>query len=765
MILFTLSFLLGDLWLQTFAELPFRLFIINLSLIAIFFLVISKKYLLIIPLAFIIGFLWSAFYAYEISSWTLKKDWEGKPLLASGYIFSLPYKSKFGTSFELYVNTIANSSTTEFPNTLIQLTLPENSHIHPQAGDNYQLQVKLKRIHGSQNPGAFDYEAWAFQKGIRASGTVIENENNKILKQSFMNKPLMRFRQFIHNQLLIYSPQSRTSPWLTALILGERHGIPQSDWQVLRNTGTNHLMVIGGLHIGILAGFSHFLFSWLWRRSTYLPLLIPAQHIGACAALITAVIYSSLSGFSIPTQRASIMLAVFIITVLSNRKINAWNAWSLALLCVLLMNPMSVLTESFWLSFATIALIIYGMSHRLHVNSFWWKWGRVQWVIGFGLIPLTLALFQECSLISFAANSISIPWLGFAILPLCFLSAIFLIFSPTISSFLLLLADKSLSGLWFFLTWISHLKFSAWHIAIPNIYLLLIMIIGFLLLLIPSGLPGRILGVIWVLPVLLYQPAKPRLGEYWLTMLDVGQGLSVVIQTAKHTLVYDAGPKYNASFDLGESVVLPFLRKSKTEKIDMLVISHADNDHIGGAQAILNAYPDTIIKTSAPEKFLSADFCKLGDEWEWDKIKFRFLYPVNRQTNSRNDNSCVLMIDNGQHKALLAGDIEKIAENKLLELMSDELKSDIIIAPHHGSKTSGMEKFVNAVNPEFVLYATGYRNRYHFPHPSVLKTYEKIHAKPFNSVDSGAIRFVISPDGKIDMPERYRVVNKKYWFD
>jgi competence protein ComEC len=288
---------------------------------------------------------------------------------------------------------------------------------------------------------------------------------------------------------------------------------------------------------------------------------------------------------------------------------------------------------------------------------------------------------------------------------------------------------------------------------------------GFLLLLMPSGMPGRILGVIWILPVLLYQSPKPHLGEYWLNMLDVGQGLSVVIQTAQHTLVYDAGPKFSASFDLGESVVLPFLRKAKTNKIDMLVISHADNDHIGGAQAILNAYPDTLIKTSAPEKFISADFCKLDDAWEWDKVKFKFLYPVSKQTNSRNDNSCVLMIDNGQHKTLLTGDIEKSAENKLLELMPEKLKADIIIAPHHGSKTSGMEKFIFAVNPKFILYATGYRNRYHFPHPSVLKTYEKVHAKPFNSVDSGAIRFVIPSDGKIDMPERYRVMSKKYWFD
>jgi competence protein ComEC len=353
---------------------------------------------------------------------------------------------------------------------------------------------------------------------------------------------------------------------------------------VLRNTGTNHLMAIAGLHIGIMAGIAHAVVSYAWRFAPALLLRMPAQIAGACAALFMAVIYSLLAGFSIPTQRACIMLAAFICALLSRRKINAWHAWALALLIVLLVNPLSILTDSFWLSFGTIALIIYGMSGRLAPKGHWWKWGRVQWVIGVGLMPLSLLLYQQTSLVSFLANSIAIPWLGFLILPFCFLSAILLLIAPNMAALSLYFADKSLAVLWFVLTWFSQLNFAVWMQVIPNNFVLFTTVVAFLLLLLPSGMPGRWLGVFWLLPLLLYQSEKPKIGEIWATVLDVGQGLSVVVQTHSHMLVYDAGPKMNG-VDAGENIVLPYLRTLLTKKIDMLVISHGDNDHIGGGCA------------------------------------------------------------------------------------------------------------------------------------------------------------------------------------
>ena len=761
---FILTFLAGNLFLQTFAELPSIFISLMMILTALIFWRSLKKKskLAILPLAFAIGFAYAHWHAHSTLAWTLKKDWEIKPLIATGTIVSLPRKGKFGTQFEFHLEKLSNQQLTEYPYTKIKLITKDNK-IYP--GDKWQFLVKLKRIHGLQSIGAYDYEAWSFEHGIRASGTVKDSHENKLIAHQQWKYPLQTLRQYLQNKINEYSPHTQTSPWLSALIIGERNGISQENWQVLRNTGTNHLMAIGGLHIGIMAGIFSMLVSFLWKRHSRLPLIFPAQHAALISALIIAFIYASLSGFSLPSQRAIIMLTVFILISLTHKRINPFNAWSLALLIVIILNPATVLSESFWLSFGTIALIIYGMSNRLSPSGFWWKHGRVQWVIGVGLIPLSLTLFQECSLVSFIANTIAIPLFAMIILPLCFVSTVFLIIQPTIGSLLLLLADKSLAGLWMILTWLSHLKWASFHIAMPNFYILFFTSIGFLILLLPSGTPLRLLGIIWILPLFLYQQQRPREGEYYMNLLDVGQGLSVVIQTATHTLLYDAGPKLEASSDMGERIVLPFLRSAGIKKIDLMVISHADNDHIGGANAILNAYRHTPIKTSAPEKFSSShvEFCNAGDAWKWDGVNFTFLYPMNYDNNSRNDNSCVLMIDNGKYKILLTGDIEKYAEQELLHNMPEKLAANIIVAPHHGSKTSGIPKFISAVHPEIVLYATGYRNRYHFPHPSVIKEYEKINALAFNTSESGSIQFIVGKNGLETKPQEYRKMNKKYW--
>lgn len=721
-----------------------------------------------LPLAFILGFMWALYFANSILSWTLQKEIEGKPLTVSGYITSLPVTDQFGTRFEFNIKKIKNENYIEHPNIMVRLSWHHKKESLPvklKVGDKWQFLVKLKRIHGLRSPGAFDFEAWALQKKIRASGYIIESANNILLSSHTYRYPIATLRQLLAIKIATHLPSSTTSPWLMALIVGERNGISQQDWQVLRNTGTNHLMAIAGLHIGIMAGLAHWCVSWGWRRIPWLTLRIPASQAGACAALLIAVSYSALAGFSLPTQRACIMLTVFIMTILAKRNIGAWYAWSIAMLCVLLINPLSVLTESFWLSFATIALIIYGMSQRLLPSGIWWKWGRVQWVIGFGLIPITLILFQECSFISFVANSIAIPWLSFLILPFCFLSAIFLFVSPNIGACCLLIADKSLSALWVFLTWMASMPYASWQIVIPNLSTFFLMSVGFILLLLPAGVPGRWMGLIWLLPVITYKPIKPDEGDFWLTVLDVGQGLSAIVQTKNHLLVYDTGPNLNDHFNMGESIVLPYLRSIAAKKIDSLVISHGDNDHIGGASVIMKSLPVMDIMTSVPDHFASARYCIAGATWQWDGVHFTILYPMEDDLDFGNDSSCVLRIHNRNQSVLLTGDIEKYAERNLLARIPQRLKSDIIIAPHHGSKTSGLENFIAAVQPKIVIYATGYRNRYHFPHQSVIRAYDKIHASSFNTVDSGTLHFKMKQSESTFHPEQYRIANKKYWHE
>ncbi len=766
MISFSILFLLGNLYLQTYTQFPSgtQICIATMSCILASCCLYKYSQFSYLPAAFMLGFIWSAWCANSLLAWTLPLEMEGNPVIVKGYIASLPIPDKSGVKFDFQNEELEFQNKLKNGNARIRLTW-SNPHPYLHAGDKWRLCVRLKRIHGVKSPGAFDFEAWALQNGIRASGHVTVCINNRFISHHWFHFPVEQLRQYMFEQIRSHLDGLVISPWLLALIIGVRVGITQNDWQILRNTGTNHLMAIAGLHIGIVAAMIHITVTWLWRRASILSLYIPAQMAGACAALLLSILYSALAGYSIPTQRACLMLTLCIITIISRRNTNAWHVWSLALLMMQLINPLCVLTVSFWLSFITIALIIYGMGGRLQTDSIWWRWGRVQWVIGAGLVPMTLALYQECSLISFAANTIAIPWLEFFILPFCLIGSCLIVIIPSLGVLLLLIANRSLMALWAFLAWLARFNVSVNQFSIADYSILAVTMLGFVLLLVPAGLPGRWLGIVWIAPALLFKPAKPASGDIWFSVLDVGQGLSIVVQTYQHTLIYDAGPSFSSSFDMGESVVVPYLRLLSANVIDMLVISHGDNDHIGGAFSVLRLLDVKSVQSSVPDKITSTDnhYCRSGISWSWDGVNFTFLNPSEKILRDRNNNSCVLMIDNGEKRVLLTGDIEKSAEIDLLARIPGNLPANIMIAPHHGSKTSGMPQFIQAVHPQIVVYATGYRNRYHFPHPGVAAAYAAIHAQQYNTVNSGTIQFKLEKGKSIARPDEYRVSHKKYW--
>lgn len=761
----TLTFLLGILLFQNFSVLPNTYWVV----VILFIILISKlifKNKLNYLIAFLLGFLWILIQAHYRCDWKIPKELEGKTIQVSGYIASLPSCDEYHrTQFLFYVKNLYLQNQKLRVNHLIKLSWMKYEN-DLMVGDKWSLSVRLKRIHGLMNPGGFDYEGWAAQEGLHGVGYVINKNENIKQSSHWYHYTLDRIRQFIQIKIENNLTKTNTSAWIEALIIGERRNISQENWDVLRNTGTNHLMAIAGLHIGFMAGFTHLFFSYLWRRSVLLTLLFPAQQAGAIAALIVALLYSALAGFSIPTQRACIMLTFFLFMILLRRKLISWQGWSIALLCVMLINPLDVLTESFWLSFGSVALIIYGMSGRLGIKNLWWKWGRIQWVIAMGLIPFSLWLFHQFSWVGFLANSIAIPCVGFIIVPLCLLGVVGLLLSDQLGGFILSIADYLLSVVWNILSYFSHLSGSSWHQVIPNNYVLIASCIGMLLLLAPAGFPGRYLGLIWILPLVLFKPILPQSGEVILTLLDVGQGLSAVIQTQNHILVYDTGPRLSDSFDMGESVVTPFLYAHSIKKIDKLVISHGDNDHIGGAKSLLKNFIILSAQTSVPEKLqgFPAQYCLKNDSWIWDQVQFRFLYPVKENLDLDNDSSCVLHIQTGTQSILLPGDIEKLSEKYLVENAYEQLPSTILIAPHHGSKTSGKDSFLKAVHPEYVLYPVGYRNRYHFPNSSVVEEYTDLGAKQFDTVISGAIEIKLTPSGITHLSE-YRKCHKKYWND
>lgn len=763
MLLFSLAFLTGVIVLQFFSFLPSPIWIVAALGAAILLhqLKLSCQRLMLFISISLLGFAWVLFHAQQIANFTLAHEQEDKVITLKGCIHSLPQVSPERSSFIFKLKTIDQQPMS----TLVRLSWP-----HPSqaliVGDCWQLSAKLKRIHSTMNPGGFDYEAWAFQNGLRASGVVMNKlAANKIESDNYFSF-IKRLRQTIQQKVQRLLPATETAPWLLALMIGERSGIPPSQWEVLRNTGTNHLMAIAGLHIGFMSGLAALLTAWLWRRMPGLCLRLPAKEAGACAALLLAICYSALAGFSIPTQRASIMISIYLITTLKRRLIPEWQAWSLALLIVLLLNPLSVLSSSFWLSFVTIALILYGMGGRLGAHNFWWKWGRPQWVIAVGLLPLSLWIFTQYSLVSFLANSIAIPWVGFLLLPLCFLAMISLPFSETLTQLVLVVADKCLSLLWWILALFSQLSFATWQQTMPSYLYLIVSFIGIVLLLAPRGLPGKYLGLFWLLPLLFYKPPSLDQGELKFTLLDVGQGLSAIIQTQHHTLVFDTGARFGPDHDMGESVVLPYLAHEGIKNLDLMIISHGDNDHRGGAAAILNKLPVTAIHSSVPELFASreASYCLRGQSWDWDGVHFSYLNPSVEHLGLGNDSSCTLKVSTAKGSLLLLGDIEKEGEKNILSDSGVDLAADLIVAPHHGSKTSGYFPFLSRVHPQYVFYATGYRNRYHFPHPSVINSYQALGVVQWNTVRTGAIEMKMGKSRML-LPKAYRLSETHYWLD
>ncbi len=744
-------------WISVFPPITYLLIAIIVLVAIGYFSPRAIKPVIFWFLIMLLGFTWVAWQAKRVLVWHLPDLYEGKLVHISGYISSLPQAIDHGTQFEFNLLKLEGKE----QSTKLRLAWYQFSGYKLQVGDLWQLQVRLKKSHGLFNPGGFDYEQWLFAKGIRATGSVVNSQYNQRLAFNQYHHFIDRWRQHLQVKIQKILSGQRTAGLITALIMGAQDDINFAQWEIMRATGTNHLMAIAGVHIGFVYGFIYFLAQRIWRRFPYLLLYLPAYQAAALIAFIAALVYSALAGFALPAQRALIMLSVFLSGLFLRRELSSWNAWALALGLVLLWDPLAVLSISFWLSFIAVASILYGIGGRLRPKGFWWKYGRVQWVISLGLVPVTLWLFQQASLVSLLANLVAVPALGFLILPLCLTGALALMISDSLASGLLLAAAKIIELLWQVLAWFAHLGGAVWHSSVSNGYLLLATSIGVILLLVPRGFPGYWFGLFWLCPVIFYQPASPKLGALRFSLLDVGQGLATVIQTANHSLIFDTGPPMGSLDDAGQRVILPYLQAVGISRIDQLIVSHGDSDHSGGARSLLKHLPITKILTSVPERFRqSAQLCIAGQHWQWDGVNFEILYPTLTWLHQGNNSSCVLRIEVANRVILIPGDIEKPAEEYLLKQAT--LQADILIAPHHGSKTSSTSGFVSQVHPRYVLFPIGYRNRYHFPHKTVIARYQNIQSLLFNTAESGAIIADIDANGVINITQ-YRQQNRRIW--
>lgn len=711
---------------------------------------------------FCFGLGWFILYSHLFAAWTLPLA--ATESLVTGQIASLPESRGFSTRFNFTTERLCPPTGCENKTILLRLSW-YGKHPSLRVGQRWQLKVFLKRPHAFADPGSANYSASLAYKGIQWVGSVRKSSQNQYLGNEGRVHLFAKLRQELVGAI---NHALRSSPFagiIIALCVGVTQGIPAPQWQVFRETGTSHLVAISGLHISLIAMLIYHLTHFLWRRLWRAPLYWPAPVVGALAALGAALLYSLISGFSIPTQRAFIMIALFMSAKIFNQSVlNGRGLW-IALGLVIAVNPYSVLAPGFWLSFGAVAVIAFSMMGYLPNASKKWQWLRLQWAATLGLTPLCLYLFQQASLVGSIANFVAIPWVSFIVVPGSLLGCALHFISPTIATIIWTLSNRSLEILWLFLAKMATVPFSSIHYAISEVWILIAALIAVLLHLAPRGFPGKLLSTIFVLPIIFFSPAKPDINSAKLTVLDVGQGLASIVQTHNHLLIFDTGDRFGPDSDAGSAVVVPYLRMIQQQKIDGVVVSHGDSDHRGGFVSIEKNFEIRQLYTSVPEFFpkRAAILCEAGYSWIWDGVKFQFLHPSADFYGLNNDSSCVLQVVVGEHVIILPGDIEAKAEKHLVSVNRENLAASILIAAHHGSRTSSTEAFIQAVDPRYVLFPVGYLNRYRFPHPRIIERYQQQGVRMFDTANSGAIEFTLTPGQPISPPTEYRRSHAHWW--
>ncbi|MCU7926674.1 MAG: DNA internalization-related competence protein ComEC/Rec2 [Candidatus Thiodiazotropha sp. (ex Dulcina madagascariensis)] len=707
---------------------------------------------------------WSLLFATYMLQQQLPVDRERQDMILDGVIESLPVRQGGLTRFQVRVDRLLDSGGGALDLSRLQLSWFGAGQTL-RIGDAWRLKVRLKRPRGMQNPQGHDYERWLFGQGVQAKGYVRKWSGNRRLSAQPASAWMGRVRQSIAAQIDRHTAQPVAAALLKALAVGDKRGIGRAEWRVFTLTGTNHLIAISGLHVGIVAGWLLWVGQWAWRRSERLTLRLPALKAGSVLALLGALTYAALAGFSLPTQRALLMLLATLGSILLGRRLALGRGLLLALFLVVLFDPFAPLSAGFWLSFGAVAVILWSVGGRVAPWRGWRQGVRVQWFVTVGLLPILLLFFGQASLVAPVVNLIMVPWFTLVLVPLVLVGLPILLI-PTLAGGWFALLGLITGYSYELLAWFSSLPFALMVLPEAATWLWASAIAGCLLLLMPGGMPGRLLGAWLFVPVLLTPPQRPSEGELWLTLLDVGQGLACVIETRHRLLLYDTGPGHASGYSAAETAILPYLRAQGHKVVDRVVLSNGDLDHAGGLSRLREQITIKEVLAGEPERAQRARPCRAGERWSWDGVTFQLLHPsAEDRFKHANDRSCVMRIVTGDWTILLPGDIEKEAEKLLLERHGGDLKSRILVAPHHGSATSSSAPFVAAVDPEWTLFSSGYKNSYGFPKHEVVQRWRAQGAETLNTAETGAIQFRLKP-GQVELgPRLYRELNRRYWSD
>ncbi len=710
--------------------------------------------------------------ALAFASHAMPPALEGRDIQVLGTVFAMPQRNAGGARFRLQVQSATlDGQAVNVPPSIYLGWYGETATdgVVPDlaAGQTWSLTVRLKAPHGNANPGSFDYELWLWEQGLQATGYVRSGKGARQgarLLQDGWRFPVERARQHVRDRVYATVSDRRTAGVMAALLVGDQAAIERADWDVFRATGVAHLMSISGLHVTLFAWVAGWLLRLVWRQSVRLCLAWPAPLAAAWGGLALAAAYALFSGWGVPAQRTVLMLAVAVTLRTSGARWPWVHVWLAAMAAVLLWDPWALLSAGFWLSFVAVGVLFAtdlaaenpdGISLQTPLKAMF----REQAVVTLALTPLSLLLFGQVSLVGLLANLLAIPWVTLVVTPLSMLGVVFGGFWQA--------GAWGVDAMGVVLGWLAAWPLATLSLPIPPVWVAVAAVLGGALLAkrLPWGL--RLLGVPLMLPALLWQSPRPLSGQVEMIAADVAQGTAVLVRTATHSLLYDAGPRWGPESDAGHRVLLPLLRRLD-EKLDTLVLSHRDTDHTGGALAVMGMQPQAKLLSSIEADHSlqvqgAAQRCEAGQRWTWDGVLFEVLHPqAGDYTTSAKSNalSCVLRIQAADQVLLLTGDIEAAQEQQLLAREHGALRADVLLVPHHGSRTSSTDEFLQAASPRFALVQAGYRNRFGHPSPFVVERYQALGIALVDTSHCGAATW------RSDQPKRLRCEREaalRYW--
>lgn len=637
--------------------------------------------------------------------------------------------------------------------------------VEPRLGDTWRLELRLRRPRGTLNPGVFDYEAWLFRERIAAAGYVAGGVHTLLLDSGRLGRIDRLRAAFVRRADRVLDDPQAVSV-LVAIAVGARHRMAPEQWERYARTGTSHLMAISGLHVGLAAAGAFLLASALFgalggRGNHYRGAL--------AAALVVAVGYALVSGFAVPARRAVLMLAFGTAALMAYRPPAAARLLALAALAIAMTDPLATMTPGFKLSFAAVALLIWlagRVSPRRSALAALREFGLAQLVLLMGLLPLVALSFARVSLAAPLINALAVPLFSFATVPLAL--AGLLLDGPAAG-----LGDLALRAAAATIGWLEALiaaaarhDAAAFAVADPAGIAWLYLLLPLAWVVLPSGWPARRVAWLALPALMLWRPAPPPEGCADVVTLDVGQGLAVFVRTRDRTLLYDTGPAYRDGGSAAERIILPYLAGRGVRRLDRIVISHADLDHAGGLHVLARFMsPDEVLSPEPlPWSGRPLRPCVAGVQWSWNEVRFSVLHPAIAGAGKRNDSSCVLLVEAGERRALLAGDIEAAAEAALVRARILP-PVDVTTVPHHGSRTSSTAPFIRSLDADYAVVSAAHGNRWGFPKPDVVARWQSHGATVLTTAGSGAISMRLCAGARgVDVSE-WRRQAQRLWHE